>query len=220
MVQVHILRLPLANAYLLEGAHDLYLIDCGFPLAHPMVLRAIKRCAPKRLRLILLTHAHIDHYGNALALREATAAPVAIHAADAELLRSGAIFLGAPQKRGKILHRFASWLERFSRAYALEADVFMEDGMDLSAYGLPAYCLHTPGHTPGSSCLIIDEHLAFVGDLLSTNGTAHVQRYFAGDWTALYSSVHRLSLLHPRYIYVGHGDKAMSYDELEALISP
>lgn len=217
MVNVHVLHLPLANAYLLEGAHNLILVDCGVPLARASMFGALRRFSPKKLSLIVLTHAHIDHYGNALALREATGAKVAIHAADAELLRSGELFLGASRHRGKWLHTLSSLLEGISRHCALEADFLLEESSDLSAFGMDAYCLHTPGHTPGSICLLVEERLAFVGDLLSTHGEAHIQRYFAADWVALHASVKRLASLRPKHIFAGHGARLMHFDELEKL---
>ena len=42
----------------------------------------------------------------------------------------------------------------------------MDEKFDLEDYGFYAYILHTPGHSPGSLSVIIDEEVAFVGDTM------------------------------------------------------
>jgi len=54
------------------------------------------------------------------------------------------------------------------RPEPVKPDLLLEDGDDLGDYGLQARVIHTPGHTLGSSCLIVEERIGFVGDLLST----------------------------------------------------
>jgi glyoxylase-like metal-dependent hydrolase (beta-lactamase superfamily II) len=77
--------------------------------------------------------------------------------------------------------------------------------------------LHSPGHTPGSSTLILDKGIAFAGDLVSSTGTPHVQRYFAHDWPALESSLKDLQAERPHLVYPGHGRRPLGMDELQSL---
>jgi glyoxylase-like metal-dependent hydrolase (beta-lactamase superfamily II) len=105
------------------------------------------------------------------------------------------------------------------REAAVQADLVLEDGANLDDYGLRARIIHTPGHTPGSCSLWVDGHDAFVGDLLSTNGGAHAQRFYASNWSQIAGSLDRLSALEPKTIYPGHGRQLMDNDELKRLIS-
>ena len=66
---------------------------------------------PSAIRLILLTHGHVDHFGGAQALRAATSAPVAVHRADAEFLRTGRNpELASTGMEGRIFRPFLPWV--------------------------------------------------------------------------------------------------------------
>ncbi|MBP1668661.1 MAG: Zn-dependent hydrolase, partial [Bacteroidetes bacterium] len=47
-----------------------------------------------------------------------------------------------------------------------KADLVIEERFDLNDLGFNAYILHTPGHTPGSISLIVDDEIALVGDCM------------------------------------------------------
>ncbi len=116
--------------------------------AQDRILAALARSgvAPGDLALILLTHGHGDHAGSALALRAATGAPIAMHAADATLTRHG--------RNGALPStRWSSSVLRplVDRPYPpFEPDLVLSDGMSLIRHGVDGTVLHTPGHTAGS----------------------------------------------------------------------
>jgi glyoxylase-like metal-dependent hydrolase (beta-lactamase superfamily II) len=64
---------------------------------------------------------------------------------------------------------------------------------------------------------MLDGGIAFAGDLFSTTGGAHIQRYFASDWRKLAQSARRLQQHRPELIYTGHGNQPMSGESLQAL---
>jgi glyoxylase-like metal-dependent hydrolase (beta-lactamase superfamily II) len=170
------------------------------------------------LRLIFITHAHLDHYGSAGALRQLTGASIAIHRADGDAMARGETPLGSARGWGRMIGTLLPLLEFYLRPESTVADLLLDDGDDLRAYGLDAAVLHTPGHTSGSSCLIVEERLAFVGDLLSTVGRPHVQRYLADDWSLILSSLVRLRARRPEWVYAGHGCHPLSGQALRDLI--
>jgi len=100
---------------------------------------------------IVATHAHFDHIVAAQRLRELTGAPFHLHSKDAPLLdwyqESAELFLG--------LHL----------PPPPEVDVSASEGDRLRAGAVELEVLHTPGHSPGSICLVGDE-LVFTGDTL------------------------------------------------------
>jgi hydroxyacylglutathione hydrolase len=106
------------------------------------------------LRQIVVTHAHIDHVGGAAQLRKLTGAPVIMNQQDLGLL-------GMMQMQ-------AGWLGVPTPEVA-PPDASAEDGLAVGLATLPAQVLHTPGHTPGSICLLFhfnDQHLLLAGDTL------------------------------------------------------
>ena len=161
------LKLLMSRAYLIESEDRLILVDAGLPGEERRIVGAMKALGAKRLDLIFITHAHIDHYGSAAAIREITGAPIAIHKADAEPMAMGETRLGTAKGRGKLVSRLLPLVQRIRPVPPTEADILFEDVDDFSDQGLAAQALHTPGHTLGSASLLVGDE-AFVGDLLTT----------------------------------------------------
>ena len=208
-----------SHAYLLETDAGLYLVDAGAPGSEGIVLRCMHSLGRDDLRLIFITHAHLDHYGSAAALSRETGAPVAIHRADAEAMANGDTPLGRVRGSGKLVKYFLPLVDRILPLEAREPDLILENGDRLESFDLDAALLHLPGHTPGSSALLVDGGHAFVGDLLSTNGKPHLQRYYADDWSQIPDSLARLVEQQPSWVYPGHGARPFPGTELESLLS-
>ncbi|MDX1613184.1 MAG: MBL fold metallo-hydrolase [Candidatus Promineifilaceae bacterium] len=213
---VHILALRLSTAYLIETPTDLYLVDAGSPGEGGAIMERIAAIESKSLRLIFLTHAHLDHYGGAADVRRVTGAPVAIHSADAQALAAGQTDIGLARGRGRLLRTIFPWLQFLLRPEPVEADLMVEDWDSFAHLGLPAEVVHLPGHTAGSSALLVQE-LCFAGDLLTNRRRPQRQRFFAQDWSQLASSLTRLRALRPTLIYPGHGTSAIADAELQKL---
>ncbi len=86
-----------------------------------------------------------------------------------------------------------------------DADFFMEDGDEIKAGTISLKAIFTPGHTPGSTCLIIGNHL-FSGDTLFPGGPGKSDS--PASFKQLVESVSsRLLVLDDDFkIYPGHGD--------------
>jgi hydroxyacylglutathione hydrolase len=109
-----------------------------------------------KVRSIVSTHTHIDHVGGLARLHRATGAPVLIHESDLELyhhLDVQAQWLGIPTPE------------------LVRIQDFVKEGDALRWGGLEARVLHTPGHTPGSICLVVDQ-AAGSGDRGAAQSTA------------------------------------------------
>jgi glyoxylase-like metal-dependent hydrolase (beta-lactamase superfamily II) len=222
--KVHAVPLGLSAAYLLETDAGLVLIDAGLPHQERIILRhgrALRSAdaSPPNLRLIFITHAHFDHYGSAAALRRLTGAPVAIHRADAEAMARGETRLGLARGSGKLTQVLLPLVEWCLRPEPVKADLLLEDGDRLDDFGLEARVIHTPGHTLGSSCLIVEERLGFVGDLITNDGRPSLQRLFAEDWSLLRQSYARLRGIELEMAYPGHGRRPVTGKALQQLIA-
>lgn len=204
-VRVHHLSMGMAQVYLLETEGGYFLVDAGSQRFEHRVLGLMRKLGRKKLRFIFITHAHLDHYGSASALRRQVNAPIAVHRLDSQAMSLGKTPLGHTRGRGRLTEYLLPAYLHMVKLEPTKPDWSMDDGERLDSIGLNARIVHLPGHTPGSSCLLVEDRLAFVGDLLSTNGRPHIQRYYAHDWSQIPSSLARLQALQPELIYPGHG---------------
>jgi len=218
-LQVHNIPMGMSRAYLVESDAGLVLVDAGLPRCERSVLRRMRALGRDDLQFIFITHAHLDHYGSAAALRRLTGAPIVIHRADGDAMARGETPIRSARGRGWLLLALLPLIESVLRPEPTLPDLLLDDGDDLRAYGfdLDAVVLHTPGHTPGSSCLIVEGRFAFVGDLISTTSRSTAQRFFADDWSLIPDSLARLQALKPEWVYAGHGRRPLSGEALQRL---
>jgi glyoxylase-like metal-dependent hydrolase (beta-lactamase superfamily II) len=201
--------LPICRAFLLKGERPI-LVDTGRSSDLPAIESALRRHGvdPADLSLILHTHAHWDHCGSTAGLRPQTAARIAVHAADAPMMRAGNN--GVLKPTGLT----ARWLQPLlDRAFPpAEPDLLIEAERDLSEFGVAARVVFTPGHTAGSISVLTERGEALVGDLLMGGffgGRLWSRRpglhYFADDLGLLRQSLRKVLALSPRAIYPAHG---------------
>ena len=165
-----------ANAYLAGGV----LVDAG---VLPMAVEPFR----DEVETIMLTHGHFDHTAHVREIARMCDAEVAIHVEDAPAL--------ADDHRSLSLHFGA-------RSPGIAADRLLRDGDEVGGYRV----LHTPGHTPGSCCLL-DEATGdlLAGDTVFTDGCFGRYDFAGGSREALTASLDRLAGLEIRGLYPGHG---------------
>jgi hydroxyacylglutathione hydrolase len=218
--RIHSLHAGMGTVHLIEAVDGWVLVDAGSPGQERQIVDALRALGGGGLRLIYITHAHFDHYGSARALHHQTGASIAIHAADEAAMAAGKTPIRMARGHGRFARLLLPIIEWILRPEPTQADVVLTDEQRLDAYGLDAVILHTPGHTPGSSSLIVADQVAFVGDLLSTRGSLHAQDLYATDWSQLAQSLARLKEYELSHIYAGHGRRPASGAALRALAHP
>ncbi len=145
------------------------LIDTGPPGSEATIIRTCTELGigESDISLILLTHAHSDHFGSAAALRERLGIPVAIHADDAKWVRIGK---NPPIRITEKISVEAKELikERSAAPYPpCTVDLEFTNGELLRKYGAKMTVIGTPGHTAGSVSLVFDNEAAIIGDLVA-----------------------------------------------------
>jgi hydroxyacylglutathione hydrolase len=206
MLETVPVRLSMVNCYLLHTGTGYVLIDCGFPWKRGALREAMDRagCKPGNLQLILITHGDFDHTGNCAWLRKKYGAPVAIHRDEAPVVERGRMFLSRksqPCALPKALFNFASLLV-FRR---FKPDVLIDEGDDLTRYGLDARIIHVPGHSMGSIGVLTPDGQFFCGDLLTTKDGKPVRGALVDDTSEMEESINRLKTLGVNRVYPGHG---------------
>jgi len=192
------------RAYLLEGPMECVLIDTGAPdgtLGVGQLIGAAGR-QPHEVRLILLTHAHRGHAGNAAELRRLTGARLAASADTARLLRTA----GGAEADGRSLlgRRRLPWPTE-----PIRVDEILEPGQVLQLAG-GIEVLDAPGHVPGALAFhCYGPNALITGDAASVERrtgrmVAPARRYCAHPATAA-ETVRRLAGVGARVIAPGHG---------------
>jgi glyoxylase-like metal-dependent hydrolase (beta-lactamase superfamily II) len=213
-MRIHRIAVRETNCYLLWGRQGVILIDPGPPGSAPAIIAGATEAGvrPEDVRLILVTHGHLDHYGAAADVQGWCGAPVAAYRGEAEFSQDRRNALPPAQTvRGSIVRGFYLLLSPLARFTPLEADVVLEDKADLLTYGAEAWVVHLPGHSPGSLGVVTPDGDVFVGDLF-VNYTMPSQPLYlsdVGDWQQSYERVRQLR---PRMIYVGHGEPFSGVD--------
>jgi hydroxyacylglutathione hydrolase len=147
-------------------------------------------------KVILLTHGHIDHTNAAAALRARFKSRVICHQLDAPMVRGeegGSLF-------GFVRNR-------------CDVDQEVSDGEVVEAGGVRFTVLHTPGHTCGSVCYVLDGVL-FSGDTIFQGSIGRTDLPGGSDHE-MYRSLHEriAKLEEATVVYPGHGPSTTIGDE-------
>jgi glyoxylase-like metal-dependent hydrolase (beta-lactamase superfamily II) len=159
---IHLLGgLSPAAAYVVETGDGLILVDSGIDAdAGPLKAEMSKLGLDwRRVRAILLTHAHGDHTGGAEALRAETGAKVYAGAGDAAVLRAG-----GPREAF-----FSIFYEPAHKPHPTTVDVELHGGETISVGDVRVTAIAAPGHTPGSICYLAEcrgVRAFFAGDVI------------------------------------------------------
>ncbi len=176
------------NCYLVSGKEGAVVID---PADYSKEVENFLKENAHKDRMILITHAHFDHYGDALRLSKETNTKIGIGELENYALADGKINLST---------FFGSEFEHFS------ADILFKENDEFSVGDIAFKVLHTPGHTVGSVCYLTEDSL-FSGDLLFKGSIGRTD-FPGGSFQELKKSVRRLySLFSDINIYSGHGEK-------------
>jgi len=168
--KIAIFPLGMINSFLLVNSQGCILIDAGLPDTEGKIDDVLKKLNLNftDIKLIIITHAHIDHAGNTAKIKSLSGAQVIAHNGD------------LPYYTGEKKMHFCStgWFGRlFSKTGAIqtpydafEPDILLSsnDTFNLNQYGINGKVIATPGHTEGSISVVIDNDKAFVGDLISS----------------------------------------------------
>jgi glyoxylase-like metal-dependent hydrolase (beta-lactamase superfamily II) len=165
----------------------------------------ISACKGRDVRLIVLTHGHLDHIQNAAALSKELNAPIAIHKADYELANNNmAEIMYADNFMGKLIVYMNTKMLARVKIEPFEPDVYLNDGDTLDGYGVRATVVGLPGHTKGSVGVLVEDTDLFVGDALM-NMVRPRKTLLYGNKDDMFKSCSRISTYKGVTVHFGHG---------------
>ena len=153
--------------------------------------------------MIILTHYHSDHSGSVKELKELTNCKVGIHKLDMDYV------LGKikPMSPKGIKGMFMKLVSSFAKYNYFEPDILFEDRNSIDFLN-NSIILHTPGHTPGSICIYLDEKILFTGDTIRTDNKGEILGFsptFTYNSELTKESILKISKLNFDVILPGHG---------------
>lgn len=199
-VDIHRIRCGIANCYLLKGDGGAILVDATNPGNEAEIVKQMQQqgIQPGDLKLIFITHGHMDHFGSADRLKFLYGVPTAMHTADARPMPS----IRSKGLIGRLM--LAASRPAIYKQPIFQPDINLVDGMRLDEYGVGGAVLHLPGHSAGSTGILLDDGRLIAGDMymnILRPGPAHIFEDY-GQLTASDSKIksHGVSVVYP-----GHG---------------
>lgn len=164
MTEIHPIKLGFVTCYLLASNNHYILVDAGYPKKEHLLWKFLgaREIDPADIRLIIITHGHVDHVGSLKPIKEKTGASVMIHESEGPLLARG---------RTPGVNFTKKWLAKIARMEngvdvdAVDPDIAITGETPLNEYGIPGRVIPTPGHTAGSLSVIVDGEHAIIGDI-------------------------------------------------------
>lgn len=178
------------NCYVIvdEQARECAIVDPGEEAG--LILHKIKETGAQPVA-IWLTHAHLDHVLGVPRIAEETGVSVWLHPADRPL------YDAVPEQ--------AAWFGLAAPPRLPAPDRQMVHGERLTVGELSLAVRHTPGHSPGSVCLL-GPGVTFSGDVLFAGSIGRTDLP-GGDFETLMASIEHelLPLPDDTILYSGHG---------------
>ena len=198
-IEVMPLGFIMANTYIITDdiTGEAAVIDCGECTSG--LLEKLKDC---NLKYILLTHGHFDHILGVHELKQCfPQAKIVIHKVDAKCLTD---------ENESSAFEVAEGYQKY-----VEPDILVDEGDKLNLGSLEIKVMHTPGHTKGSVCYLIEqEKCIFTGDTLFCLTTGRTDLRGGSD-TDMEKSIKRLYDMDEEYaVFPGHNrDTTIGYEK-------
>lgn len=202
MIKIRRIKCGNGNCYIAEENGNAILIDTARAKYREKILSA---CGNANVKLIVLTHGHIDHCENAAFISEKLQVPIAVCKADEELIKDNTLqTLRAKTLAGKLVLFFSEKSFRRDKIPPFSPEVFLQDGDSLENFGINAKIIGLPGHTNGSIGIDFGKDGIIVGDALMNMFYPTISMIYR-DYEQTLESAIKIGDAGEKTIYFGHG---------------
>ena len=149
-------------------------VDGGAQLGQEYFLKACSDAAidPKSIRLLVVSHAHVDHFVNMDEMRKVTGAPLLCHRAAEDTLVNAKLPVCFP--RNKVGEKVDAFRIEMTKLHGepvpflppMKPDLTWEGEFDLTPYGVDGKIIETFGHSYSDTCVVLSDGQAVCGDLI------------------------------------------------------
>lgn len=207
---IYMKRIKYFNLYVIKGVDGDILIDTGFI----GMKRKIKKYLDKfNIKLIVLTHAHVDHSWNASYLKKLYNCKILMSREDIVNIDNSNINSKPSLKRYKAWTKLMNKGMKLLKQKEFTPDIIIDEDTSITACGINLDIINLKGHTNGSIGVLYKNNL-FAGDSLVNRKRTHSQIAFQNQNNeCAIKSFRKIIDLNPKMIYVGH-DKPIDNDKL------
>lgn len=197
---IYIKRVFYFNLYVIRGNNGDILIDTGFIC----MKKKIKKWLDKfNIKLIVLTHAHVDHIWNVAYIKQLYNCEVAISEMDLVNIDNTKINPKPSKKRYTWWCKLMTWGMKKFIPDKFDVDILLKDNQVLDLNGIKLKVISLPGHTNGSIGVLYNDYL-FVGDaLVNRNKKVQIAYQNQNNESAI-GSYKKILDLNPKIVFLGH----------------
>ena len=207
---IYIKRFFYFNLYVIKGKNGDILIDTGFMGMKKQLKRWLDQF---NIKLVILTHAHIDHTWNAAYIQKLYNCKIAMSKNDIENIDNSKIHSEASSENHQKWTNLMNWGMKKFTPNNFEIDHVLRNNQIIKKYGIELKITDLSGHTNGSIGIIYKNYL-FAGDaLVNRRKKPQIDYQNQNNQEALktYQKILRIS---PEIIFIGH-DKEITLDKLK-----
>lgn len=212
---VYMKRFLYFNVYVIKGKDGDILIDTGFV----GIRKGLKKWLDNfDIKLIILTHAHVDHIWNVAYLKKLYNCEVAIGKLDIDNIDNSIINSSPSNDVYKVWTKLMNWgMKRFVPD-KFDVDMCLVDNQVIDRYGLELNIINLSGHTNGSIGVLYNDYF-FVGDALVNRRKSRVEiAYQNQNNDEAKKSILKILNKKPKIVFIGH-DREISFDKLNKSIN-
>lgn len=205
---IYMKRFIYFNLYVIKGTDGDILIDTGFI----GIRRNLKKWLDNfNIKLVILTHAHVDHIWNASYIQKLYNCDVALAYKDIKNINNSNIKSTPSKPKYKTWTKLMNWGMNHFNPQKFNINIKLQNNQIINNYGINLKIIELPGHTNGSIGILYKNYL-FAGDALVNRGKIPSLAFQNQDNKKAYSSLKEIININPKVIFVGH-DKEIIMNE-------
>jgi len=206
-IKIYSLINSYTNIYLVRHGHNSILVDTARYYRYKAAKETLGQIlGDEKLDYLFLSHTHYDHAENAMRYKQDFGCKIIVDEREREFLEKGM----SPLPKGtnmfaKFVVFLGNNLTNIAKYSPAEADIPIDDIYELKTASEAVRILRTPGHSPGSVSLILENEIAIVGDAMFQVFENNVFPPFASDIPELLNSWEKLLKTECTIFLPGHG---------------
>lgn len=197
---IYVKRFLYFNLYVIQGKDGDILIDTGFI----GMKRSLKKWLDKfNIKLVILTHAHVDHTWNAAYIKKLYNCNIALGSNDIVNIDNTKINSKPLKEKYATWTKLMNWGMKKFIPNKFDIDIELEDNQIINKYGLDLKILNLPGHTNGSIGILYKDYL-FAGDALVNRRKHPSLAYQNQNTEKALKSKDKIININPKIVFLGH----------------